>query len=128
MSKRRVFFPTFPLFALLHDFAFLLPLTNNSVSDVIQSSSTRPTCHSIHLISSVQFLNYYPVAVLCFSRNSMTSTSPSIILLLFSYLFELLIRPSLSWRNISSLALCSTVSTYFTIVLHKVAIDDQMFR
>ena len=80
-------------FALLHDFAFLLLLTNSSVSGVIQSSSTRSTCHSIHLISSVQFLNYYPVAVLCFSRNSMTSTSTSIILLLLSYLFELLIRP-----------------------------------
>lgn len=129
MSKRRIFFPPHSrFFALLHDFASLLLLTNNSVSAVIQSSSTRSTCHSIHLISSVQFLNYYPAAVLCFSRNSMTSTSTSIIFLLLSYLSELLNRPSLSWRNISAVALCCTVSTYPTIVLHKVAIDDQMFR
>jgi hypothetical protein len=126
--KASLFSPHFRLFALLHDFAFLLLLTNNSVSGVMQSPSTRSTCHSIHLISSVQFLNYYPAAVLCFPRNSMTSTSTSIILLLLSYLFELLNLPSLSWRNISAVALCCTVSTYFTIVLHKVAIDGQRFR
>lgn len=95
--KGESFFPHSRFFVLLHYFASLLLLTNNSVSGVIQSSSTRSTCHSIHLISSVQFLNYYPAAVLCFSRNSMTSPSTSIILLLLSYLFELLNSPSLSW-------------------------------
>jgi hypothetical protein len=86
--KTSPFFPHSRFCVLLHDCAFLLLLlTYNSVSGIIQSSSTRSTCRSIHLISSVQFLNYYTVAVLCFSRNSMTSTPTSIILLLFSHPF-----------------------------------------
>jgi hypothetical protein len=60
---------------------------------------------SIHLISVVQFLNYYIVSVLCFLRNSVISTLILIMLCPFLLLFLMFfIHFSLSWHDTSTKA------------------------